>query len=337
MKKYALILCVFLGLFRSYQATEYDAKNYIVMERGSGQVLEGKNIHEVQSVASISKIMTAIVALENDDLLREVEIGEEINKAYGSGVYIHQGDRITIQDLLYGLLLRSGNDAALCLAYHVGQKSIAHFVNMMNEKAAQLGMHDTVFHNPSGLDEEDEGNLSSVYDMALLMRYCMENETFRQITSTQVYQRLDGQGTWHNKNKLLSQYAYTTGGKTGFTKKARRTLITSAMKDGLELIVVTFNCGDDFCFHQNLYETYFAIYEQVLCLDRGVYEIAGQEFQVDQPLYQMKLKESTQQKVSFQLDDQNGCVQIYQGEQWLASYPLRPKSFPIRYFFEAML
>jgi len=336
MKK---ILCMFLVIattFHPVKASEYYAKNYIVMEASSGQVLEGKAIHDTQSVASISKIMTAIIAIENDDLTREVTIGEEIKKAYGSGVYIHQCDQITIQDLLYGLMLRSGNDAALCLAYHVGGKNLDNFVQMMNDKAQEIGMKNTVFHNPSGLDEEDEGNISSVYDMALLMRYCMQNETFQKITATKTYKRLDGNGTWHNKNKLLEQYEYCTGGKTGFTKKAKRTLVTSAQKDGVSLIIVTFNCGDDFGMHQNLYETYFQIYEQILCLDRGVYDVGDKRFYVDKPVYQALSIDTKQDELTYHLDQQDE-IGIYYQDVKIASYPLVQDKFPVRYFFEALL
>lgn len=332
--KIILLIALVCGLcFTPVQANEFYVKNYIVMESSSGQVLEGKKIHEVQSVASISKIMTAIIAIENDDLSREVKIGEEITKAYGSGVYIHQNDVITIQDLLYGLLLRSGNDAALCLAYHVGGENLDHFITMMNQKAEELGMKDTKFHNPCGLDEEDEGNLSSVYDMALLMRYCMQNETFRNITKTKVYQRLDGNGSWHNKNKLLTQYPYAIGGKTGFTKKAKRTLVTCAKKEQVELIVVTFNCGDDFNFHENLYETYFNLYDNILCIDQGIYNIGPYQCCITQPLYHQDFYDDISYKVNF--DDLS--LEVYQAGQLLQSYSLIHKGFIWRYFFKELL
>ncbi len=127
--------------------------------------------------------MTAIVAIEQADLDKVVTIGDEIDKAYGSGVYIHKGDTISLRDLLYrDHAGGSGNDAALCLAYH-SAGSIEVFVELMNEKARELGMTDTHFANPTGLDEEDEGNQSSVYDMALLMSYCMANPIFREVTT----------------------------------------------------------------------------------------------------------------------------------------------------------
>lgn len=284
---YKLFMCIsFMLSFHvsPVSASEFWAKSYIVMERQTHQVLEGKDIHEVQSVASISKIMTAIIAIEQGDLDKVITIGDEIDKAYGSGVYIHKGDSISLRDLLYGTMLRSGNDAALCLAYH-SAGSIEAFVSLMNEKAQQLGMNDTHFSNPTGLDEEDEGNQSSVYDMAILMSYCMDNAIFREVSGTSDYQREDGNGTWHNKNKLLENYSYTTGGKTGFTRKAKRTLISSAQKDDLELIVVTFNCGDDFAYHQSLYENYFAMYENLLCIDKGVHRYGDYTYEVSQPVY----------------------------------------------------
>lgn len=207
---------------------------------------------------------------------------------------------------------------------------------MMNDKAQEIGMRDTIFHNPSGLDEEDAGNISSVYDMALLMRYCMQNPTFQEITSTKEYKRLDGNGTWHNKNKLLNQYEYCNGGKTGFTKKAKRTLVTSAKKDGVSLIVVTFNCGDDFNMHQNLYETYFQIYDEVLCLDRGIYQIEDQNICVDIPVYQTLAMDIDVSKLTYQLEKLDE-VGIYFENNKVASYSLKQNEFPIHYFFEAML
>ena len=283
MKKicfFMLSICLLMTQWIHVQAMDFAGTSYIVMEASSRQVLEEKNMHVSRSVASISKIMTCNMALDTN-----IEIGEEIKKAYGSGIYIHMGDTITLQDLLYGLMLRSGNDAALCIAYHVGGNSIEHFVEMMNQKAEEIGMKDTVFHNPSGLDEEDAGNQSSAYDMALLMAYCSENPMFNQIVSTKSYKRLDGQGTWKNKNKLLSLYEYCVGGKTGFTKKAKRTLVTRAKKGDVSLIIVTLNCGNDFEFHQSKYEEYFSLYEKVLVLAKGIHTIADQVVEVPEDIY----------------------------------------------------
>ena len=184
------LLISFLMIFQMICTNvEFYGKSYIVYDSLNQYVVEGRNIDYLQSVASISKIMTAIVVIENSRLDKKITVDETINKAYGSCVYIHIKDRITIQDLLYGLMLRSGNDCALMLAKSVGG-SVERFVEMMNEKARDIGMKQTHFSNPSGLDEEDEGNLSTVKEMAILYRYCCQNPLFNQIVKTKEYKRL---------------------------------------------------------------------------------------------------------------------------------------------------
>lgn len=298
----------FLLCIVNVHAVDFQGQSYIVMESTQHNVLEGKNIHEVQSVASISKIMTAIVAIENGQLDDEYEIGEEVNEAWGSGIYIHIGDRINLRDLLHGLLLRSGNDAANVIAKNVGG-SIEHFVEMMNQKAQELHMTDTHFSNPTGLDEEDDGNQSSVYDMALLMSYCSQNPIFNDIVMKETYQREDGGGTWHNKNRLLEEYEYCVGGKTGYTKKAKRTLVTRAIKDDVSLVIVTFNCGNDFEFHQKKYEECFQKYQNVLVLSKGIYQYHGHSFLIDQDLYYCG-----QESQNVSLQSQGDILKVYVNE-----------------------
>ncbi|HJA53688.1 D-alanyl-D-alanine carboxypeptidase [Massilimicrobiota sp. An142] len=307
MKKIMFFLC-FLLCIVNVHAVDFQGQSYIVMESTQHNVLEGKNIHEVQSVASISKIMTAIVAIENGQLDDEYEIGEEVNEAWGSGIYIHIGDRINLRDLLHGLLLRSGNDAANVIAKNVGG-SIEHFVEMMNQKAQELHMTDTHFSNPTGLDEEDDGNQSSVYDMALLMSYCSQNPIFNDIVMKETYKREDGGGTWHNKNRLLEEYEYCVGGKTGYTKKAKRTLVTRAIKDDVSLVIVTFNCGNDFEFHQKKYEECFQKYQNVLVLSKGIYQYHGHSFLIDQDLYYCG-----QESQNVSLQSQGDILKVYVNE-----------------------
>ncbi|WP_373155404.1 D-alanyl-D-alanine carboxypeptidase family protein [Clostridium sp. AUH-JLR23] len=307
MKKIMFFLC-FLLCIVNVHAVDFQGQSYIVMESTQHNVLEGKNIHEVQSVASISKIMTAIVAIENGQLDDEYEIGEEVNEAWGSGIYIHIGDRINLRDLLHGLLLRSGNDAANVIAKNVGG-SIEHFVEMMNQKAQELHMTDTHFSNPTGLDEEDDGNQSSVYDMALLMSYCSQNPIFNDIVMKETYKREDGGGTWHNKNRLLEEYEYCVGGKTGYTKKAKRTLVTRAIKDDVSLVIVTFNCGNDFEFHQKKYEECFQKYQNVLVLSKGIYQYHGHSFLIDQNLYYCG-----QESQNVSLQSQGDILKVYVNE-----------------------
>lgn len=247
------------------------ASSYIVMDQDSKRVLEGSNINKESLIASISKIMTCIVALEQGNFDKTVKIDDSILKAYGSGIYIEAGEELTLDDLLYGLMLRSGNDAALAIAKAVAG-DVKSFVFLMNEQAKKIGMENTSFVNPSGLEENDgTANKSTTYDMALLMRYAMQNNYFRKIVATKdiVVKSSYKTYSWHNKNKLLSMYEYCTGGKTGFTKKAHRTLVTTASKDNKNLIVVTFNDGNDFVDHKNLYEKNFNLYKRKKILDKS--------------------------------------------------------------------
>lgn len=310
------------------RAMDFSGKAYIVMDTFNKTVLEAKNEHYVQSVASISKIMTAIVAIENGNLDDEYEIGEEVNQAWGSGVYIHIGDHINLRDLLHGLLLRSGNDAANVIAKNIGG-DIPHFVEMMNKKAKDIGMNDSVFSNATGLDEEDAGNRSSAYDMALLMSYCSQNPIFNDIVMKQTYKREDGGGTWHNKNRLLEEYEYCVGGKTGFTKKARRTLVTRAIKNDVSLVIVTLNCGNDFEFHKAKYEECFGKYQNMLVLPKGIYQYHGHSFLIDEDLYYCGQETS---KASLQGDNDSLKVYVSQNQIYEVKREMGVQTI-LRYWF----
>ena len=271
MKKllFLILLCI------PFKVYAISASAYIVMDADTKRVLEGSNINSKKLIASTTKIMTAIVALEYADINLEVEVDDTVLRSYGSGIYIEIGEHMTLKDMLYGLMLRSGNDAAMMIAKYVGG-SMENFVALMNEKAATLGMKDTTFVNSSGLEEKDgSGNMSTAYDMALLMSYAMQNKTFKTIVGTKDYTVKTDYKTyvWHNKNKLLSMYKYTTGGKTGFTEKARRTLVTSASMDNKNLVVVTLNDGNDFLDHKNLYEENFRKYDRELVLDKDNFKV----------------------------------------------------------------
>ena len=245
------------------------AKEAIVMDQDSGRVLYGASINQKELIASTTKIMTALVVLNNSNINSEVTIGEEVLDAYGSAIYIKPGEKLLIKDLLYGLLLRSGNDAALSLAVNIGGSTDG-FVKLMNDTCLALGMKDTTFANPHGLDEETQ-NISTVYDMALLMREAMKNKEFRKITSTHKYTLKTNYNVyeWHNKNKLLNLYEYATGGKIGYTKKANHTFVSSATKNNKNLIIVTFKDEDQYETHKNLYEKYFKKYKKYRLIDKS--------------------------------------------------------------------
>lgn len=257
------------------------ATSSVLMDMDSNTVIYGDNMHNVRSVASISKIMTAIVAIENSNVNDVVTVGDEILSAYGSGVYIRQGEELTLEDLLYGLMLRSGNDAALAIAKYVGG-DVINFIHMMNDKAAQIGMKNTIFNNPHGLDV-DGGNLSTAYDMAILTSYAMKNEEYRKIVSTKKYTLKTNMNyySWINKNKLLHSHNYITGGKTGFTDIAKRTLVTTASKDNVNLVVVTLNDGNDFNDHIKLYEEAFSNYKNYQILQKGEINILDENYYLD--------------------------------------------------------
>lgn len=271
MKKLLLLLILLFPV--STKAIETSATSAILMDMDSNRILYAKDIHNVRSVASISKIMTAILAIENVDIKKQVTVGDEIDKAYGSGIYIKKGEILTIEDLLYGLMLRSGNDASYSIAKNTFG-SVESFVEKMNDLASVIGMKNTTFNNPNGLDEE-EGNYSTAYDMALLTSYASKNDIYNKIVGTKKYTLKTNMNTyiWHNKNKLLSTYDYTTGGKTGFTVNARRTLVTTASRDNLNLVVVTLNDGNDFADHKKLFEYAFDKYKSYEILKEGNIEI----------------------------------------------------------------
>lgn len=277
MKK--LFLVVVLLIF-PLKVSALGAECAIVMDQDSKRVLYEKNMDKEKLIASTTKIMTAVIALEYGDLDTLVTVGDEVLKAYGSAIYIEVGEELYLKDLLYGLMLRSGNDAAIEIAYAVSG-SMESFVHLMNEKALELGMKNTIFYNNHGLEENNGvGNTSTVYDMALLMSYANTIEEFREITSTEEITVKTNYKTylWQNKNKLLKMYEYTTGGKTGYTEKAKRTLVTSATKDNKNLIVVTFNDGNDFNDHMNLYEEYFNEYETVEIVNKDTYKINDEHY-----------------------------------------------------------
>ena len=330
MKKVILVL-ILLFIPISVNAFSSSAKGVVLMDTDSNRVLYSKNPHYVSSVASISKIMTAVVVIENSDIEKEVTIGEEVLKAHGSAIYIKEGEKLKIKDLLYGLMLRSGNDAAVSLATKVGG-SVENFVNLMNKKAKEIGMTDTTFHNPSGLDDDEEGNYSSAYDMALLMSYAMQIDAFKEIVQTKYYKLKTNKNVyeWKNKNKLLFTYKYTTGGKTGFTKKARRTLVSSASKDNLNLTVVTINDGNDFKEHVSLYEEAFNTYQNYQILNKGIVSILGETYYKDNELYYkndftypltesekevINLKFKLEKKRNVKNNDKVGEAIIYIGEK----------------------
>ena len=233
--------------------TDNAARAAIVVHPETGAVLYEKNADERLGIASTTKIMTALVVLEHCALDEPVEILPEYTAVEGSSMYLRAGETYTVEELLYGLMLVSGNDAAIALACHTAG-SVAAFAGMMNDKARALGMTSSAFQNPNGLDAE--GHYSTARDMAKLACAALENETFRAIVSTKST-TVDGQ-TLVNHNRLLRSYDGAVGVKTGYTKTAGRTLVSCAQRGTTQFVCVTLSDPDDWNDHMNLYDYGFA-------------------------------------------------------------------------------
>jgi len=226
----------------------------------NNSVVFEKNAYKKMSMASTTKIMTSLIALENAQANdKEVAFTKEMI-AEGSSMYLKEGYRLRLSDLAVGMMTVSGNDAANAAAVSIAG-SVDEFSKLMNEKAEQIGMNSTNFVTPSGLD--DDNHYSTAYDMALLMNYALSNSSFAELTAKKTaevtfIQPKDMTISYRNHNRLLSLYQYCTGGKTGFTKKSGRCLVTSAEKDGVCLIAVTLNAPDDWNDHINMYSYGFS-------------------------------------------------------------------------------
>lgn len=261
MRFFVWLMIVTMGFFsfpiigQTEETLQISAEQAILMDEETGEVLFEKDSHEQTEIASITKIMTALVAIRYGDLQDKVRVSRKAAFTTGSSIYLETNEKMTLEDLLYGLMLRSGNDAAVAIAEHVGGSEEG-FVYLMNETASYIGMTDTHFMNAHGLDEEE--HYSTAYDMALLMRQAMKNDTFQDITGEKSYQSKNRTYPWQNKNKLLTNYYEPcTGGKTGYTRTAGRTLVSAAEKSGFSFVAVTLNAPDDWNDHLHMYESSF--------------------------------------------------------------------------------
>ena len=287
------------------------AHSSIVMDLDTGKVLYKNDINSKRLIASITKILTAMVTIENSDINKEITVGEEVLKMYGTNIYIEVGEKMTIKDLLYGLLLRSGNDASVVLAKAVG-KSEENFVKMMNAKAKEIGMKSSTFQNPHGLDEETK-NYSTAYDMALLSRYAYQNSTYRTIVGTSKYEtQTEGKSyLWYNRNKLLTSYQYCTGGKNGYTPSAGKTLVSTATKNKLNLTIVTLDDPNIYETHKYLYDLMFEKYKRYKIVDKNNFKIdknfyEGEIYLKDSFYYPLKENEIDKVKTLVKIIDKKG-------------------------------
>ncbi|AWP28435.1 D-alanyl-D-alanine carboxypeptidase family protein [Paenibacillus sp. Cedars] len=236
----------------------------------SGRMLYSKNGDERLRIASLTKIMTAIVAIEHGKLDDRVKISKNAFAKEGSSIFLKLGEEMTLENLLFGLMLRSGNDAATAIAEHVGGTEEG-FVMLMNEKAAQLGMTNSHFMNPHGLDHDE--HYSSANDMAKLTAYALKNPVFSEIVKTPTKKAPNPNESWDykwdNKNKMLRFYEGADGVKTGYTKKAFRCLVSSATRNGQQIAAVTLNDGNDWNDHSNMLDYGFAHFPLKKVTEKG--------------------------------------------------------------------
>ena len=336
MKKVLLLLlCINIFISTAYASID-TAYEYILMDATTGRILAGKNYNTKALIASITKILTCILAIESNKLDDTIKVTDIIKSSYGSGVYIEVGEEIKLRDLLYGLMLRSGNDAAVMIAEYVGG-DVKSFVNMMNQKAKEIGMSHSTFVNPSGLDNNDSGNYSTAYDMAILTRYAMKNKEYQKIVKTKSYTVKTNKKTyiWKNKNKLLNE-KYITGGKTGYTEKARRTLVSTASNNNMDLIVVTIRDSDDWNTHKSLYQYAFNNYTSYRVLKKNKFKVIGDNyykgnFYINNDVYLMFKKEETgnlvgkillEKKKNYKSNDRVGEYQIYLNQKLIYKEPI---------------
>ncbi len=264
----ALICSVSFILSDTYcDSVQVSAASAVLYDPLSDTFLYDKNGTQKHLIASTTKIMTALVVLEIGDLERVVEIKPEHVRVEGSSMYLKVGEKITVRELLYGLLLMSGNDAGLTLAYVYGDGSVEDFVKKMNETAKRLNLNNTSFANPHGLDHKD--HYSTAQDMARLGAYAMDNEEFYEIVSTKVHKSQTRQ--MKNHNRLLWRVDGAVGIKTGFTKKAGRCLVSACERNGRRFIAVTLNAPNDWNDHEIMYQQAYSTLNNVnLCEENSV-------------------------------------------------------------------
>ncbi len=261
MKKCIVFVILFMLMSVNVYALDTSANCAVLIETTTGTVLYEKNAHTKTGMASTTKIMTALLALEKSKPDDIVTISRNAANTEGSSLYLKPGDKIRMIDLVYGLMLNSGNDAAVAIAEHICG-NVQEFAKGMTKKARDLGLENTSFKNPNGLDAD--GHYTTAYDLAQITRYAMQNENFEKIVSTKKYTAKTADGTdmyFVNHNKLLSMYEGCIGVKTGYTKSTGRCLVSCAERNGIRFIAVTLGSPDDWNDHKKMLDYAFSRYE----------------------------------------------------------------------------
>ncbi|MDD4688978.1 MAG: D-alanyl-D-alanine carboxypeptidase [Eubacteriales bacterium] len=246
------------------------AKSAVLIDAQVGRIIYENNAHIISEPASTTKIMTALLAIEKGDLEKEIKISKRASIVEGSSIWLGEGEKITLENLLYGLMLSSGNDAALAIAEGLCG-SERKFVSLMNKRAKEMNLKQTHFENPHGLPSEN--HYTTAYELAIITKEALSNKTFSRVVSTKK-KTIPWEGHTYNRcltnhNKLLSLYEGADGIKTGYTKSAGRTLVSSATRNGVKLIAVTFGAPDDWNDHKFLLDYGFERCESKLIAPAG--------------------------------------------------------------------
>lgn len=252
-------------------ASSTSAKGMCVIEKDSGRVLYSKNKDEKLPMASTTKIMTLITALQNcDNLDQYIQVDDSAVGVEGTSIYLRKDETIKVRDLMYGLMLRSGNDSAVALACHIAG-SVEGFTKLMNELAVKIGAKNSHFNNPHGLDDKE--HYTTAYDLALITAYALNNPIFKDIVSTKNYvipeTNMSETRYLTNKNKLLSRLDGCVGVKTGFTSKAGRCLVSACERDDMTTVCVVLNCGPMFEESESFLNASFNEYKNTLIIDKN--------------------------------------------------------------------
>ena len=291
-----ILLAIYTTVIFSANELSLSSKSAALYEPSTGSFLYLKNADIKLPMASTTKIMTAIVAIENSDLNKKITVDDRAIGTEGSSLYLKHGEKITMSDLLYGLMLRSANDAAEAIAYAISG-SIDSFADLMNETAENIGLSSTHFTNPHGLDDED--HYTTARELALISAYALKNETFSKIVSTKkavITSDNNDSRLVVNHNKLLNLYDGAIGVKTGFTKKCGRCLVGAAIRDGLTMISVTINAPDDWSDHEKLLDFGFSKLEYKKIVSSGEY------------IYNVPVLNSSKEFITVKNEDEYGMV-----------------------------
>lgn len=263
------ITIIFINKYSFCEKPPITAQSALLLDGESGRVLFEYNPHLKLPMASTTKIMTALIALEKGNLKDNIIVSKDAVGVEGSSIYLYENETISLEDLLYGLMLRSGNDSAVAIANHIGE-NLEDFNYMMNNKAKEIGANNSNFMNPHGLPDED--HYTTAYDLALITRKAMEIEEFKKIAQSKIWNSSrDKNNTFYNKNKTLWEYEGGDGVKTGYTMRSGRCLVSSATRNGTQLISIVLNDRNWYEDCYSLMDYGFENFKTYVILDKGQY------------------------------------------------------------------